>query len=312
VAGVERNPFAAATFVEALGQAGLGEPAVWDDLLTFNGVPWRGQISIVSAGFPCQSVSVAGKREGVDGEAWIWPAVAACIRDVRPELVFLENSDALPLRGLDRVLGDLAVLGFDAEWTVLRASDLGAPHERARTWILAWRVSDAIRAAIRIVAERRASAARSSVEGHALSGDLGEELADASGHRLQGLDADRATATPALGAGADVGHGNSDRRSSERIANGVREGTPGDFADGPGEDGIVGWAWPPTPGDGDGWVEWIGSGGPEPGLRGGADGIPDWHDRLYAIGSAVVPVVAAAAFAYLAQRAGEDLDDAQR
>lgn len=96
-------------------------------------------VDILTAGFPCQDISNAGKRTGIEGEkSGIWGNVADAISHLRPRIIFLENVAAITVRGLDRVAGDLASLGFDAEWTCLRASDVGAPHRRERWFCLAW------------------------------------------------------------------------------------------------------------------------------------------------------------------------------
>lgn len=111
---------------------------VWDDVRTFDGKPWRGVVDVVSGGFPCQDISVAGRGDGLDGErSGLWREMARIIGEVRPRFAFIENSPALVNRGLDRVLCDLAALGFDARWTVLGAADVGAHHQRDRIWILA-------------------------------------------------------------------------------------------------------------------------------------------------------------------------------
>jgi site-specific DNA-cytosine methylase len=111
---------------------------IWDDVTTFNGKPWRGKIDIVTGGFPCQDISVAGKGAGLDGErSGLWKEMARIIGEVRPSYVFVENSPILTSRGLGRVLGDLATMGYDARWGVLGADDAGAPHRRKRIWILA-------------------------------------------------------------------------------------------------------------------------------------------------------------------------------
>ena len=111
---------------------------VWDDVRTFDGNPWRGSVDIVAGGFPCQDISAAGKGAGIDGErSGLWSEFARIIGEVRPRFVFVENSPMLVNRGLGRVLGDLAALGYDAEWCVLGAVDAGAPHKRERIWILA-------------------------------------------------------------------------------------------------------------------------------------------------------------------------------
>lgn len=95
---------------------------------------------IICGGFPCQDISNAGKRVGIDGErSGLWSEFARIIRVLRPRVVFVENVRPLLVRGIDRVLGDLADLGFDAEWEVFRASDVGAPHLRERVFVLAYR-----------------------------------------------------------------------------------------------------------------------------------------------------------------------------
>jgi len=114
---------------------------IWDDVQTFKGEPWRGIVDVVSGGFPCTDISAAGKGAGIDGEAsGMWREMARIIHEVRPRFVFVENSPMLTSRGLGRVLGDLAAMGFDARWGVLGAADVGAPHQRDRIWIVAkWR-----------------------------------------------------------------------------------------------------------------------------------------------------------------------------
>lgn len=111
---------------------------VWDDVRTFDGRPWAGQIDVVSGGFPCQDVSAAGTGKGLDGErSGLWRDMARIIGEVRPRYVFVENSPLLVGRGLVRVLADLAEMGFDAQWGVVGADDCAAPHKRERLWIVA-------------------------------------------------------------------------------------------------------------------------------------------------------------------------------
>jgi DNA (cytosine-5)-methyltransferase 1 len=110
---------------------------IWDDVQTFDGKPWRGIVDVVSGGFPCQDISAAGKGAGIDGErSGMWGEMARIIHEVRPKFVFVENSPMLTSRGLGRVLGDLASMGFDARWGVLGAADIGAKHQRDRIWIV--------------------------------------------------------------------------------------------------------------------------------------------------------------------------------
>jgi len=111
---------------------------VWDDVQTFDGLPWKGIVDVVSGGFPCQDISSAGKGEGINGKrSGMWFHMARIIGEVRPKYALVENSPMLTARGLGTVLGDLASMGFDARWGVYSAGDVGARHERERIWIVA-------------------------------------------------------------------------------------------------------------------------------------------------------------------------------
>jgi len=139
VCHVERDSFAAALLVARMEDKALDLAPVWDDLFTFDARQWRGVVDLVVAGFPCQPVSVAGSRLAQDDPRWLWPHVARVVREVGPSLVFLENVPGLLSAGIGDVLGDLAGLGFDAEWGVFSAADVGAPHLHKRVFILAHR-----------------------------------------------------------------------------------------------------------------------------------------------------------------------------
>lgn len=95
-------------------------------------------VDVLTAGWPCQDISNAGKRAGIGGErSGLWRHVEVAVGVLRPRLVVLENVGAVTVRGLGTVLGDLAALGFDAEWTAVRASEAGAPHRRERFFCVA-------------------------------------------------------------------------------------------------------------------------------------------------------------------------------
>ncbi|WBB78552.1 DNA cytosine methyltransferase [Micromonospora sp. WMMD882] len=95
-------------------------------------------VDILTAGFPCQDISNAGKRVGITGEhSSVWNHVAAAVRVLRPQLLFVENVAALLRRGIDVVHADLAAIGYDTSWLCLRASDIGAAHQRDRLFLLA-------------------------------------------------------------------------------------------------------------------------------------------------------------------------------
>ena len=111
---------------------------IWDDVQTFDGKPWRGIVDVVSGGFPCQDISAAGKGAGIEGKrSGMWSHMARIIGEVRPQYAFVENSPMLTSRGLGVVLADLSKMGFNAEWGVLSAADIGANHLRERIWIVA-------------------------------------------------------------------------------------------------------------------------------------------------------------------------------
>jgi DNA (cytosine-5)-methyltransferase 1 len=137
VAHVERDCYAAATLVARMAEARLDQAPIWDDLTTFDGDPWCGRVDLITAGFPCQPFSAAGKRLGLDDDRWLWPDIERIIREVRPRFVFLENVPGVVRAGLPAVLHSLAALGFYAEWCLLAASDVGAPHRRQRFWLVA-------------------------------------------------------------------------------------------------------------------------------------------------------------------------------
>ncbi len=112
---------------------------IWDDVRTFDGKLWAGKIDVVSAGFPCQDISTAGRGMGIDGErSGLWREVVRIAGEVRPQFLFLENSPLLVRRGLARVLGDIAGLGMHARWGIMGADDVGAPHIRKRFWLVAY------------------------------------------------------------------------------------------------------------------------------------------------------------------------------
>ena len=94
-------------------------------------------VDLVCAGYPCQPFSHAGLRKGTDDPRHLWPAVRDAIRHLGPRWVVLENVRGHVNLGLGAVLGDLAELGFDAEWGLFRSSDVGAPHQRARVFVVA-------------------------------------------------------------------------------------------------------------------------------------------------------------------------------
>lgn len=138
VCAVEINPHCQRVLCQRQLDGCLNAFPIWDDIRTFDGRPWAGCIDVVSGGFPCQDISSAGRGAGLAGDrSGLWFEMLRVIGEVRPAYVFAENSPMLRTRGLGVVLAGLTDLGYDAAWGVLGAGHVGAPHERARLWIVA-------------------------------------------------------------------------------------------------------------------------------------------------------------------------------
>jgi DNA (cytosine-5)-methyltransferase 1 len=139
VCAVEWEPYAASVLAARQNDGILPPFPIWDDIQTFDGRPWRGRVDVVSGGFPCQDISAAGKGAGIDGErSGMWREMARVVSEVRPRYVYVENSPMLTTRGGTRVIADLTEIGYDAQWDVMGAADVGAPHQRDRIWIVAY------------------------------------------------------------------------------------------------------------------------------------------------------------------------------
>jgi DNA (cytosine-5)-methyltransferase 1 len=137
---VEREKYCIEILKARIRDGCLDNAPIWDDIKTFDGKPWSGCVDIITAGFPCQPFSVAGKRQGADDDRNMWPETIRVIREIRPRFCLLENVPGL-LSGthgyFGTVLGDLSESGYDARWRIVSAADVGAPHLRKRLWILA-------------------------------------------------------------------------------------------------------------------------------------------------------------------------------
>lgn len=279
---VERDAYAAAVLLARMEGEALEPAPVWCGELEDLDCSVFAGVDLVTAGFPCQPFSVAGERRGLEDHRWLWPAVARIIREVGPRLVFLENVPGIVRHGLAHVLGDLAALGFDAEWGLFRASDVGAPHRRERWFCLAHtrRRGD----------DEEQQESRPGGGGPAVSCEVGEDVADADRDglkrtRLQLLAGEPRGAVPdSPGTGETMGD-----------ADGARHEGRGQT--GPGG---VPFAWPPGPDDTRAWAQVRLEA--QLAIRRMADGLPYRVDRLRCLGNAVVPAQAELAFRALAVR----------
>jgi DNA (cytosine-5)-methyltransferase 1 len=272
---VERDAYAAQVLAQRQNDGCLPAFPIWSDVETFDGRPWKGLVDVVSGGFPCQDISAAGTGAGIAGaRSGLWFHMARIIREVEPDSVLVENSPMLTSRGLGTVLGDLASLGFDAEWGVISAADTGAPHLRERIWIVAnargrrfvqpkgWEVEQPRRAEAVGPGPDQAMANPDGKSWH--EGRQGD-----STERQGGRDLDRGGIGEALADTACQRFGEAWRSES--------------WCRPPGCGGTVQPEWPP-----------------EPGLGRVAHGVADRVDRLRAIGNGQVPRVAATAWRLLA------------
>ncbi|MEU8199393.1 DNA cytosine methyltransferase [Microbispora amethystogenes] len=202
-------------------------------------------VDVLTAGFPCQDLSYAGRGAGIkEGtRSGLWYAVARAVGALRPRIVVLENVRAIVNRrpGLDVVLASLAELGFDAEWLCVPASDVGAPHERFRWFLLAWLADPAGDGHER---------GRRSWDGRTGSADSGVPAADPAGDgRYEGW------AEPTRLVGRSDAALRRDGVPTDAASLGHRDARPA---------GIGGVPAPPVAGDPSGHVQW---GAYEPAIR---------------------------------------------
>ena len=262
---VERQAYCAAVLLARMEDAAVAQaPVFCGELQDVDGRELRGEINLITAGFPCQPWSAAGKRLGTEDERWIWPAIRDLIADVGPSAVMLENVSPEAIRIAREDLGGLGFVTCPTDGPLrVAADDVGAPHRRARYFLLAYAPGFGERIGKQWRSWRRAR--RVCDEGGAESRHHGEEVADP----------DRASCA----------------REWEQ-EHGDIEGAPGDVALGHGADRLV--EWPPGP-DGD-W-----SGFPaetQPGFPGTPDGNAARVERVHALGNGVLPQVVAAAWAW--------------
>ena len=234
----------------------FSDAPICPDVRTLDGRPFAGRVGIITASFPCQPHSTAGQRRGADDDRNLWPDTARLIREIGPEWVALENvagiaMGASPYAGV--VVRELSQAGYDCEWGLVSASDVGASHQRKRWWCVARRsqsVDDAEydgRTPIQIPA----SVGSRSHNGQ--GGALEPQQSQGSGGGSDGVQAVAHWGIPAWPPGP--GDGDAWATVIER--------------------------WPHlTP-------------AAEPPVRGVADGVSNWSEQLKAVGNGIVPAVAA-------------------
>lgn len=247
---------------------------IYDDVRTLDADTLRRDgiaVDVICGGFPCQDVSFAGKRAGLEGaRSGLWREYRRLIGELRPRFVIVENVPGLLSLGMGTVLGDLAALGYDATWDCIPACAVGAPHRRDRVWIVAHAFGDQLRQQSRRRGRQGGSgttlaATNGEAQPMAYSDELArnERRAGDAAEITRGRNADRS------GIGSAVCNANvSGLALPERQSRDVGEECAA----------IVGADW---------WLI-------EPDVGRVADGVPARVDRLKGLGNAVVPQVAEA------------------
>lgn len=285
VCAVERDAYAAQVLAQRQNDGILEPFPIWSDVCSFDGKPWRGIVDVISGGFPCQDISVAGNGAGLDGErSGLWREMARIVGDVRPQFVFVENSPALITRGLDRVLCDLAAMGFDARWGIVSAADVGAAHRRERIWILA-NSNPQLRNTSRSSCVETSSAIKTYATSQQSANVADPKRIGQLAWRQDDGEHDRPEPC-ADGEYKDMA--NSNGNGIQGLVAKSQSRTIGRQARLYGGAGIFP-RWPADPAD-----------APESGLGRVAHGVADRVDRLKAIGNGQVPICAAMAFRLLA------------
>lgn len=185
--GLERVGFGVKWFCERDEFCQQVLSAHWPEVPIYPDVALVGEgtpsVDVITAGFPCQPVSVAGRRQAQEDSRWLWPDVERCVRILRPRGVLLENVTGLLTAGFDDVISGLAACGYDAEWDCIPAAAVGAPHLRDRVFVIATQGSEQRRT----LAHGNDSRSRNEVRaGRDAVGDGGKALADAASVRSSG------------------------------------------------------------------------------------------------------------------------------
>jgi DNA (cytosine-5)-methyltransferase 1 len=229
----------------------------------------------ICGGFPCQDISLAGKRTGLEGSrSGLWSECARLISELRPRYVIVENVSALLSLGMARVCGDLAEIGYDATWDCIPASAVGAPHRRDRAWIIA--NAQSFRPSTRAPRQGCESA-------------LPNQNRNGAKRAVESRVAGNCTVADANLAGSQ---GRKRHELQERAGElPIGEGDPS-MAD-PTEQGLEGSAGKGVPGEGWASIESAGRDWwfSEPNVGRVANGVPSRVDRLRALGNAVVPQI---------------------
>ena len=263
------------------------------DITTMRGADIE-KVDLLCGGFPCQDISTAGKGAGITGaRSGLWSHFARLIGELQPHWVVIENVSALRSRGLDVVLGEIAALGYDAEWHCIPAAAVGAPHRRDRIWIVAYPASQHASRPILSGGGQRFTHNSGGDEGTGTGPQCGlgrssEIMANTKSPRARAVQQSGPIRRIEQGS-QDVAHTHSrecGQRRRKQWGNGIASsGTVGDTNSAPSnahtsESGSRG-----ATGESSWWAV-------EPDVGRVAHGVPSRVDRLRCLGNAIVPQVA--------------------
>jgi DNA (cytosine-5)-methyltransferase 1 len=239
-------------------------------------------VDVLCGGFPCQDLSYAGAGAGLAGaRSGLWSEYARLIGELRPRYVVVENVSALLARGLGVVLGDLAALGYDAEWDCIPASAVGAPHQRDRIWLVAYPSRDLQAGPAAPGSERQRARPSRQPGGARANADADPGcVADARRERVQPERAAREVG----GAPREREGEEPERQRLRNATRGRREGLA-DAGSARLEGRRDGRPAPDRAGEVDYWAV-------EPDVGRVAHGVPARVDRLRSLGNALVPAIA--------------------
>lgn len=194
IAYVEIEAFAVSNLVPKMEAGLLPAAPVWTDIKTFPSSEFYGIVDILSAGYPCQPFSNAGRRKGKQDPRHLWPYIRAATGVIQPKCCFFENVEGHISLGLSAVLSDLGELGYEVEAGIFSAEEVGAPHQRKRVFILGIRggyeLADAQWLGWRGRRDEDAGRQGRALQASGPCSSCGEtELADGEEHRVQGCGA---------------------------------------------------------------------------------------------------------------------------
>jgi len=266
---VEGETYPASVLASKMESGSLPKAPIWSNVRTFDGHAWRGKVSFLSGGFPCQPYSTAGKQLADKDPRDLWPEFTRIIGEVRPHFIFLENVPNVVKWALPTVLKDLSKMGYDAAWCVVAASQVGAPHKRSRWFLFAYS-NDSSKHAMRFHEPQSSTQEFEEIDFPNANGERwnafepnlwsGKFNVEGRGEKISNSDSIR-------------GQNNRFRKSNDSNQDGKKR----DFG-----------AW---------WKV-------EPGMGRMVDGVADWVHRMRACGNGVVPQQAAYAYSILMKRCG--------